>query len=121
MAVLLEVRNGPTMGAMHPVLERATIGRGTSADVVIPDIAVSRLHASVRVDGQTCVVEDLDSSNGTLVNGEEIARSKGLAAEPLPVAEDVDIAGTLVELARDRRAAAIVVGSRGLGGLRARL
>jgi pSer/pThr/pTyr-binding forkhead associated (FHA) protein len=80
MAVLLQVRTGPATGAMHPVIERATIGRGTSADVVIPDIAVSRLHASVRVDGQTCVVEDLDSSNGTLVNGEEISGARRLAA-----------------------------------------
>jgi pSer/pThr/pTyr-binding forkhead associated (FHA) protein len=57
---------------MHPVLERATIGRGTGADVVIPDQAVSRVHATVRVDGQTLVLEDLGSSNGTLVNGDEI-------------------------------------------------
>ena len=64
---------------MHPVLERATIGRGTAADVVIPDRAVSRVHASVRVDGQTVVVEDLDSSNGTMVNGEPIAVACRLA------------------------------------------
>jgi pSer/pThr/pTyr-binding forkhead associated (FHA) protein len=64
---------------MHPVLERATIGRGTAADVVVPDRAVSRIHASVRVDGQTVVVEDLDSSNGTMVNGEPIAAARRLA------------------------------------------
>jgi pSer/pThr/pTyr-binding forkhead associated (FHA) protein len=64
---------------MHPVLERATIGRGTAADVVIPDQTVSRVHASVRVDGQTVVVEDLESSNGTVVNGEPIASARRLA------------------------------------------
>jgi pSer/pThr/pTyr-binding forkhead associated (FHA) protein len=79
MPVLLQVRSGPGIGVMHPVLERATIGRGTTADVVIPDRAVSRVHASVRVDGQTVVVEDLDSSNGTLVNGEPIVAARRLA------------------------------------------
>jgi pSer/pThr/pTyr-binding forkhead associated (FHA) protein len=77
--VLLQVRSGPGAGVIHPVLERATIGRGTTADVVIPDRAVSRIHASVRVDGQTVVVEDLDSSNGTLVNGEPIVAARRLA------------------------------------------
>ena len=80
MPVLLQVRSGPGIGVMHPVLERATIGRGTTAGIVIPDLAVSRVHASVRVDGQTVVVEDLDSSNGTLVNGEPIATARRSAA-----------------------------------------
>jgi pSer/pThr/pTyr-binding forkhead associated (FHA) protein len=77
--VLLQVRSGPGTGAIHSVHERATIGRGTSVDVVIADRAVSRVHASVRVDGRTVVVEDLESSNGTLVNGQPIAAARRLA------------------------------------------
>ena len=79
MAVLLHVRSGPATGVMHPVIERATIGRGTGADVVIADQAVSRIHASVRIDGQTAVVEDLGSSNGTMVNGEPIVAARRVA------------------------------------------
>jgi pSer/pThr/pTyr-binding forkhead associated (FHA) protein len=67
------------MGAMHPVARQATLGRGTGADIVIADEAVSRVHAAVRVDGQTVVLEDLGSSNGTTVNGELITAPCRLA------------------------------------------
>ncbi len=53
--------------------------------------------------------------------GAEIARSFGLDAEALAVSDDGDIAHTLVNLAHKHGAAAIVVGSRGLSGIRARL
>jgi nucleotide-binding universal stress UspA family protein len=53
-------------------------------------------------------------------DGAELARSLGLDAEPLAMADVRDIAGTIVEVARDHKAATIVVGSRGLSGLRAR-
>ncbi len=67
------------MGAMHPVAGQATLGRGTGADIVIADAAVSRVHAAVRVDGQTVVLEDLGSSNGTTVNGQLITAPWRLA------------------------------------------
>jgi nucleotide-binding universal stress UspA family protein len=53
-------------------------------------------------------------------DGTELARSLGLDAEPLAMGDDRDIARTIVEVARERQASAIVVGSRGLSGLRAR-
>ena len=50
-----------------------TVGRGGSCDLVIRDLAASRQHLEIRkVDG-TYKCRDLDSSNGTLVNGKEIA------------------------------------------------
>jgi nucleotide-binding universal stress UspA family protein len=53
--------------------------------------------------------------------GAEIAGSFGLEAEPLSLPDTRNIAETLIDLARGQRAAAIVVGSRGLSGIRARL
>ena len=53
-------------------------------------------------------------------DGAELARSLGLDAEPLAIADVSDIARTIAETAREHHAAAIVVGSRGLSGLRAR-
>jgi nucleotide-binding universal stress UspA family protein len=53
--------------------------------------------------------------------GAELARSLGLAAEPHAVPDEVDVADTLINLARERGAAAIVVGSHGISGLRSRL
>jgi nucleotide-binding universal stress UspA family protein len=53
--------------------------------------------------------------------GAELALSLGLDAEPVAVADEGDVPYTILNLARERQAAAIVVGSRGLSGLRARL
>ena len=57
----------------------------------------------------------------TADEGAELARSVGLQAEALTVADKANVADAIAELARDRHVAAIVVGSRGLSGLRARL
>jgi pSer/pThr/pTyr-binding forkhead associated (FHA) protein len=57
----------------HPILGETLIGRDPACDLVLSDITVSRRHAAVRQDGNTVVVSDLGSSNGTFVNGEPIA------------------------------------------------
>lgn len=53
--------------------------------------------------------------------GAELARSLGLEAQPLAMTDGGDVATTILDVAREHDAAAIVVGSRGLNGLRARL
>ena len=54
--------------------------------------------------------------------GAALAREAGFAsAEPVVAADESNVAETLVEIARKRDAQAIVVGSRGLSGLKARL
>jgi nucleotide-binding universal stress UspA family protein len=53
--------------------------------------------------------------------GAAAAASLGLDAEPLSIPDARDVPRTVIDLARERNAAAIVVGSRGLSGLRARL
>jgi nucleotide-binding universal stress UspA family protein len=53
--------------------------------------------------------------------GAEFARSVGLVAEPQAVPDEVDVADTLIDIARERGAAVVVVGSHGISGLRTRL
>jgi diguanylate cyclase (GGDEF)-like protein len=50
------------------------LGRSLGIDIVLDAQAVSRRHASVTVDGASCEIRDLGSSNGTYVNGERIER-----------------------------------------------
>ena len=51
-----------------------TIGRGSEHDMVLDEDMVSRSHARILTfDGQV-VVEDVGSTNGTLVNGERVER-----------------------------------------------
>ena len=54
-------------------------------------------------------------------DGAALANSLGLQSEALAVADEGNVADAIVELARKRDVAAIVVGSRGLTGIRARL
>jgi pSer/pThr/pTyr-binding forkhead associated (FHA) protein len=50
----------------------SSIGRDEHCDVVISAPQASRRHAEIRVDGDTAMVRDLGSSNGTFVNGRRI-------------------------------------------------
>ncbi len=51
---------------------RNTMGRDPSCEVVLDDPSASRHHAVVLLEDDRCVVEDLGSKNGTLVNNEPI-------------------------------------------------
>jgi nucleotide-binding universal stress UspA family protein len=62
-----------------------------------------------------------DHATSVAEAGAELARSLGATAEPLVVGDDADIADTLEEIASEQDAAVIVVGSRGLGAVKARL
>ncbi len=52
--------------------DKVVIGRGDDADLMLPNISVSRHHAQLLWDGHTCSIEDLGSSNGTMVNGRTV-------------------------------------------------
>lgn len=56
-----------------------------------------------------------------VAEGAELASSLGLAAEPRVVPDELDVADTLIDIARERGAAVVVVGSHGISGLRSRL
>jgi len=49
-----------------------TIGREPGSDLVIPDFAISREHAVIRLQSGRIFITDRGSSNGTIVNGVRI-------------------------------------------------
>ena len=49
--------------------QRNKVGRAETADVLLPNESVSELHAEIEFDGNTWVVRDCGSTNGTLVDG----------------------------------------------------
>lgn len=67
----LRVVSGPLAGEQIAVERVLTIGRH-GADVVIDDPELSRRHLEVRPGRDMLIVEDLGSTNGTLVDGRPI-------------------------------------------------
>jgi hypothetical protein len=56
---------------------RWRLGRGSDCDVQIAgDDAISRLHAEIAVRAGECRIRDLDSCNGTLLNGRPIEQAQ---------------------------------------------
>ncbi len=58
-----------------------TIGRGSDADVIVDNTAISRQHSSLELKGGVYYITDLYSLNGTRVNGERIEASVPITKE----------------------------------------
>ena len=58
--------------------ERTVIGRSPEADVRLEDEAVSWNHLEIEMKGEVLMATDLDSRNGTALNGEPLDRPRRL-------------------------------------------
>ena len=56
--------------------DRTTLGRRPYNDIVIDNLAVSGEHAVLQMSGADVVLEDLNSTNGTYVNGKAIKKQQ---------------------------------------------
>ncbi|AMO23132.1 hypothetical protein GCM10027034_44150 [Ramlibacter solisilvae] len=54
--------------------DRTTLGRRPYNDIVIDNLAVSGEHAVLQMSGQEVYLEDLNSTNGTYVNGKAVKK-----------------------------------------------
>jgi hypothetical protein len=48
------------------------LGRSSEADIALDDPGISRRHAQIQLDAGHAVLNDLDSTNGTFVDGERV-------------------------------------------------
>jgi pSer/pThr/pTyr-binding forkhead associated (FHA) protein len=55
---------------------KAVLGRSKDCDVQVEDANVSRRHAELRREGSTWWLVDLDSTNGTELNGKRVQKAK---------------------------------------------
>lgn len=68
----LAVINGPDAGTVFRIEKpRVTIGRA-QADIPLSDTEASRTHAAIEVHDSQYILEDLKSTNGTLIDDEKI-------------------------------------------------
>ena len=76
----VSVVEGPSelTGVSLPITGPVVIGRSPGADIVIGDDFVSGRHAQLSPSGGGAVLEDLESTNGTVLNGRTITSPQSL-------------------------------------------
>ena len=94
----LLVTGGDTVLSFSLQRDEVTIGRAPECDIVLPDDALSRRHARLRL-APTITIEDLGSRNGTRIRG---VRLEPKAPAPLAVGEAFQIGGFHFLVARTR-------------------
>jgi hypothetical protein len=63
-------------GKRYPITRsRTIIGRGSDADITVDDSSISRKHVEVLWDGNRAEVNDLGSTNGSLLNGTRVSKA----------------------------------------------
>jgi hypothetical protein len=64
-------------GKKHEITSpRVVLGRSRACDIRVDDLNVSRRHAEIRQEGATYWILDLDSMNGTSLNGKQVERER---------------------------------------------
>ena len=105
---VLRFKNGPTAGKDIPLIRREIVlGRiAEGNDIIVPDESISRRHAELIRVGRGYEVKDLQSVNGTSVNGERIVSQPLRAGDRLKFGMiEADYLGPNAESAKplDRR------------------
>ncbi|MCC7540167.1 MAG: FHA domain-containing protein [Deltaproteobacteria bacterium] len=74
-APMLWVEKGKDVGKEFTIAEGETcVGRGIDNDIILTDIAISRRHLRIERDGDSVILFDLGSGNGSTVNGSKHAK-----------------------------------------------
>jgi hypothetical protein len=98
LRVLASPEGEPPVGGVFSLDAVTTLGRDVNNAIVVEDRFASAEHAILTFRGRAWYVEDLGSTNGTFVNGNEI---DGLS--PLGFGDEVQIGQVRMRLERARR------------------
>ncbi len=99
LVVVASPTGDPPAGAVFPLDAVTTIGRDVNNTIVLADPFASGSHAALSFRGRAWYVEDLGSTNGTLVNGTRIDQVVAVG-----FGDEIVIGETRLRLDRGRRA-----------------
>lgn len=68
----LRIVKGMPAGERYAISRPARVGRSRESDIFLVDPSVSRVHAVLEPQGDSLIVRDAGSTNGTFVNGERV-------------------------------------------------
>lgn len=86
MAKIIITSEGQFIREVELVKERMTIGRKPHNDIALDHRAVSSQHASITLMLDDATLEDLGSTNGTLIKGEKVFRQKLTNGDKITIA-----------------------------------
>ena len=97
----LRVLDGADRGRTYPNLEPpVTIGREEGNTIQLNDERVSRYHAKIQMDHDQVVLTDLESTNGTKVNGEDVQLRNLRYGDVVHVGRTVMVFGTREQISQ---------------------
>jgi Protein of unknown function (DUF3662)/Inner membrane component of T3SS, cytoplasmic domain len=86
----IHVREGKGASYDFELMHKITvIGRGTEADIRLTDQAVSRRHAEIRIVNGATMLNDLQSTNGTTINGVAVTTTALSDGDDIRIGETV--------------------------------
>lgn len=98
--VTLRVLDGADRGRVFDALGTPiTIGREEGNSIQLNDERVSRFHVKIQEDNDQLVLTDLDSTNGTKVNGEDVQLRILRFGDMVHVGRSILVVGTRDEIA----------------------
>lgn len=92
-SLLLSVLDGPLKGETLTGPIPCVLGR-KDTDIIVPDPMVSKSHAAIQVVNRKLLVIDLNSTNGTTVNGQQIKQHE------IAVGDTIGIGGVHLKVLR---------------------
>jgi pSer/pThr/pTyr-binding forkhead associated (FHA) protein len=99
--VTFRVLDGADRGRTYPSLEPPiTIGREEGNTIQLNDERVSRYHAKIQMDHEQVVLTDLESTNGTKVNGEDVQLRNLRFGDVVQVGRTVMVFGTREQISQ---------------------
>ena len=97
---VLAVIEGDNPHVVHRIRQHETlVGRGDKANFVIDDDEISNLHCKIRAEASVCTLRDLESLNGTLLNGKPLRPGSSTRLRHL---DEIQIGGTRLLLLTGR-------------------
>ncbi len=92
----LVITSGPKAGAEFPLgRDEITIGRSADSAIIIRDDYTSTHHARLMLWNDRWMIQDLDSTNGTFLDGSRVS-----VPTPIPLGVPVKVGATTFELRR---------------------
>ncbi|MDR0788576.1 MAG: FHA domain-containing protein [Bifidobacteriaceae bacterium] len=100
---VVAVISGPNSGKTFKITtQEMTIGRGQEATIILDDKILSRIHARIFHSNNGVYIEDMGSSNGTIVNKTDLHSNafpdSNVKTKQLFVGDNIKIGKTVLKL-----------------------